>query len=175
MIKTVVKANEQLKRSYWARTAIGTALSFCLLAILMWPAQNIYYTLADGNWFLDVQGASVTYTVDNGHTSTDVPQNQLGDFTLVRSPRDRISAYNVVRTFYLKADNRAVLQRTIPDTIEYEQNVDQNIIPLRPEQRPNDLGEYYFCQTVTFKVWQNIEKHATFCSSNYQIIAPTND
>lgn len=173
MIKKAQRANEYIKQTYWLRTAIGTVLAFCLLAFLQFPAKSLYYGIANGDWFLNVQSAAVTYTDDKGHTSTNIPADKPGDILLVRSPRDRITAYNVVRTFYLKAGYRAVLQRSLPDGIEYEQNVNQNIIPLLPAQRPNEPGEYYFCQSVTFKVYQDIEKHATFCSTAYRIVPAT--
>ena len=173
MTRKVQKANEYIKRTYWLRTAIGTVLAFCLLAFLQFPAKALYYGTFNGEWFLNVRSVAVTFTDENGHTSTNIPADQPGDILLVRSPRDRITAYNVVRTFYLKAGDRAVLQRDLPDGIEYEQNISQNIIPLLPTQRPNEPGEYHFCQSVTFKIYQDIEKHATFCSTPYRIIPAT--
>lgn len=173
MIKKAQKANEYIKRTYWLRTAIGTMLAFCLLGFLQFPAKSLYYGTMNGDWFLNVTTATVTYTDETGHTSDRIPENKEGDFILVRKPRDRIASYDVVRTFYLKKDDRSVLQRSLPDGIEYEQNIDKNVVPLKPDQRPNDPGEYYFCQTVSFKVYQDIEKHATFCTEPYWIVPAT--
>lgn len=169
MIRTLHTVNRFLKRHYVPRTLIGTILAFCLLAILQYPARSIYYGTMSGQWFLNVRSATVTYTDAKGKQSTNIPQNKAGVFTLARQPRTRVTAYNVVRTFYLQATNNAVLQRNLPDGIEYEQNIKHDYIPLRVDQRPNEIGYYYFCQIVSFKV-DGFEKHSTFCTTPYRIV-----
>lgn len=171
MTKYAIKLNNYLKRNYWLRTAIGTALAFCLLAIIINPVKCVYYELAPGNWFLNVQEARVTFTDKDNKVTSNIPQNKNGEFVLIREPRERISAYNVVRIFYLTANGARVFEREIPGNIEYEQTIARNISNVKPDQRPNEPGEYYFCQIISFKLG-TIEKTGNFCTEPFTIIAP---
>lgn len=127
---------------------IGTIASL----VFLYPIRIIYYGL------------------------TSVEQDDDLSVAFCRSPRMRITAVNNIRTFYLTEDNTPVFQRTLPNDIDYSAN-EGKCIPLRikPDQRPNDLGSYRFCQEFDFFTEFEQKKHVFFCSTEFEVVAPVRD
>lgn len=159
-----------IRRSPLHRFVVGFLAIFILLSvgsiIILYPARAIYYGWATGDYLLNVQ--SVT-------ASPEVEQGDNLSVTFCRDPRTRIIAVNNVRTFYLDAENHSVLQRTLPDGIAYERTDNPcQVFTIKPDQRPDEIGTYRFCQEFDFYTYYQQLKTVHFCSTKYQVIAPKN-
>lgn len=155
-----------IKRHKLNRYIVGFTGVFIFGSIIalfvLYPVRILYYGYASGDYLANVKSVVAEPVVD-----VDDPLT----VAFCRDPRVRIIAVNNIRTFYITADNRPVLQRNLPDNISYERT-DTPCQPLsiRPSQRPNELGTYRFCQEFDFETEFGQRKTASFCSTEYQIV-----
>lgn len=145
---------------------LGTVFSL----IVLYPVRIAYFGFTTGDYLLNVKSVVAETTVDTTDNLNVV---------FCRDPRLRITAVNNVRTFYLTEDNRPVLERRLPENINYERITrDTNTclpLTIRPDQRPNTVGKYNFCQEFDFFTEFNQKKTASFCSTSYEVIEDSED
>jgi hypothetical protein len=145
-----------MRRSPLHRYVVGFIAIFTLLSV-GW---------ATGDYLLNVQSVTATPEVEQGDDLA---------VTFCRDPRTRIIAVNNVRTFYVDEQNRSVLQRNLPDGVAYEKTDDPcQVLTIKPDQRPDEIGTYKFCQEFDFYTYYQQLKTVHFCSTKYKVIAPKN-
>jgi len=159
-----------IRRSPLHRFVVGFLTIFTLLSlgslIVFYPLRAIYYGWATGDYLLNVQSVTATPEVEQGDDLA---------VTFCRDPRTRIIAVNNVRTFYVDEQNRSVLQRNLPDGIAYEKTSDPcQVLTIKPDQRPDEIGTYKFCQEFDFYTYYQQLKTVHFCSTKYHVVAPKN-
>jgi hypothetical protein len=157
-----------IRRSPLHRYVVGFIAIFTVLSvgslIVLYPLRAIYYGVVTGDYLLNVQSVTATPEVEQG--------NDLA-VTFCRDPRTRIIAINNIRTFYVDEQNQSVMQRNLPDGIAYERTTDPcQIITIKSEQRPDDLGTYKFCQEFDFYTYYQQLKTVSFCSTSYKVTSP---
>lgn len=141
-------------------------LAGTLLALfVLYPVRIVYYGFTSGDYLLNVTGVTAEKKVE---------QDDSLSVAFCRDPRVRITAINNVRTFYLTEENTPVFERRLPDNISYEKTPDPcQALSIKVDQRPNELGVYRFCQEFDFYTEFNQKKTASFCSTEYEVVAPT--
>lgn len=156
-----------IRRSPLHRFIVGFLTIFTVLSvgslIVLYPARAIYYGWASGDYLLNVSKVTA---------ETEITPDENLDVSFCRSPRARVIAYNNIRSFYLVSQNHLVYQRELPDGIEYEKLPDDGcvVFDIKPENRPNTIGTYKFCQSLDFTTEYDQKKTATFCSTEYNIV-----
>lgn len=155
-----------IRRNPFNRFLVGFITTFAVLLIagliFVYPVKALYFGAFDGNFFLNVKSAVAEPKVETDDSLS---------VAFCREPRTRIIAVNNVRTFYLAKDGVPVYERKLPDGISYERNDDVCVpISIKPDQRPNELGKYRFCQEFDFETEFGQKKSANFCSTEYEIV-----
>jgi len=157
-----------IKASYFNRFLVGFTGVFIALTvaglIFLYPLRAIYYGVFDGDYFLNVRSAVAELKVE---------QDDDLSVAFCRYPRARITAVNNVRTFYLAENGFAVYERRLPDNITYERTRTAcQPLTIKPDQRPNEVGKYQFCQEFDFFVEFNNKKTSRFCSTEFEVVVP---
>ena len=130
--------------------------------IILYPVKAVYLGVVGGNYLLGVDTVTAQREV-----TTDDPLA----VAFCRTPKTRIIAVHNVRTFYVTDTDTAVYQRNLPDDISYERTDNPcQALSIMPDQRPNAIGKYRFCQEFDFSTEFNQRKTARFCSTEYSII-----
>jgi len=130
---------------------------------LLLVGQGLYQSNVSGDYLLNVKSVVAEKKIAIGDNLS---------FNLCREPRyNGIISERNVRSFYIvdqDGKQTPVKQSSLPE-VAYETTSQPCIlIEIKAAKIPQAIGDYYFCQVVTFDAW-GYQKTANFCSTTWEV------